>query len=147
MTFRSIGLGLALGLAFVQPVGSKSSNDKTPTKSFRVNSPIPVPVPPDSCVVINEDVKGCNEGGKFTVAGLNNVNDWSTFHKQHSNLPCYIIRDTKNNDLSAACHRDKEPSIYLNVKNGLWVKAEMVDAGSSTNTVRVKGVYNEAIEL
>ena len=147
MTFRSIGLGLALGLAFVQPVGSKSSNDKTPTKSFRVNSPIPVPVPPDSCVVINEDVKGCNEGGKFTVAGLNNVNDWSTFHKQHSNLPCYIIRDTKNKALSAACDGGTGPSIYVNynVDEGLWGKAEIKATNNSHALIRV--TYNTTQEL
>jgi len=140
----------ALLAAVSSAFNAVGSNPPTCTRSmsYKVNSPISVPVPPGRCVVINKDVKGCNEGAKFTVASLKKVNDWSKFHEQNSfNKFCYIIRDTKNKALSAACDGGTGPSIYVNynVDEGLWGKAEIKATNNSHALIRV--TYNTTQEL
>ena len=132
---KSLALVATVSSAFINPVGSNSQNNGSRSMSYKVNSPIPVPVPPDSCAVINKDVKACNKDGKFTVAGLNNGEVTSTFHEQDSFYKsCYIRRGETvepfpNNVLSATCDGSEKPSIYVNydVKKGLWVQAQIED--------------------
>ena len=150
---KSLALVATVSSAFINPVGSNSQNNGSRSMSYKVNSPIPVPVPPDSCAVINKDVKACNKDGKFTVAGLNNGEVTSRFHYQDSfNKFCYIKRNQTvglfpNDVLIAACDLDKEPRIYLkyDVVKGLWSEAKIKDTNSSHAVIEIK--YNQTKEL
>ena len=145
---KSLAVVAAVSSAFINPVGSNSQNNGTRSMSYKVNSPIPVPVPPNSCAVINNDVKACNKHGKFTVAGLNNGEVTIKFHNQDSfNKSCYIKRD--KDVLSAACDGDKEPCIYLKYDGvkGLWSKAEIKDTNSSHALIKIESYQTQELSL
>jgi len=141
---KSLAVVAAVSSAFINPVGSNSQNNGTRSMFYKVKSPIPVPVPPNSCAVINEDVQACNKNGKFTVAGLNNGKVTSTFHEKDSfDKSCYIIRD--KDVLSAACDGDKEPSFYVNYDGRSWGQAQIKNTNRTHARFELNRTYTQEL--